>query len=265
VGEEIIVTKVSPQSASERRQRIIELLMNQGAVRVQELSDLFMVSEVTIRNDLDIMARDGQLRRHRGGAIAAPLPNLSIAFERRASLNLEKKRQIGRAAAQLVSAGDTIIMDSGTTLVEMSKSLNTSDKVTVVTNALNVATQVGALPNALVILPGGTLNRETISTFGPETERSLSNHVVQKAFLGIQAIDPELGLTDTSSEIAYVKQSMIRAARRVILLADSSKWRRVAFVKVVPLSAIHTVVTDSDLPDEARAAIERVGVELIVV
>jgi len=260
-----VVGRVKPQSTGERRLRISELLMDQGAVRVQALSDLFMVSEVTIRNDLDIMARDGQLRRHRGGAVATSPPNLSIAFEQRASLNLEKKRQIGRVAAQLVDAEDTIIMDSGTTLAEMAKSLNISDPVTVVTNALNVASQVGALPNALVILTGGTLNRETISTFGPQTERSLSDHVVRKAFLGIQAIEPELGLTDTSIEIAHVKQAMIRAARRVILLADSSKWRRAAFVKVAALSAIHTVVTDSDLPDDARAAFEHVGIEVIVV
>jgi len=318
-----MVDRVKPQATDERRLRIRELLMDQGAVRVQALSDLFMVSEVTIRNDLDVMARDGQLRRHRGGAVAASPPNLSIAFDQRASLNLEKKRQIGRAAAHLVDAEDTIIMDSGTTLAEMAKSLNTSDPFTVVTNALNVASQVGALPNALVILTGGTLNRETISTFGPQTERSLSDHVVRKAFLGIQAIEPELGLTDTSIEIAHVKQAMIRAARRVILLADSSKWRRAAFVKVAPLvrkaflgiqaiepelgltdtsieiahvkqamiraarrvilladsskwrraafvkvaplSAIHTVVTDSDLPDDARAAFEHVGVEVIVV
>ncbi len=264
-GQDIVVGRVKPQSTGERRLRISELLMDQGAVRVQALSDLFMVSEVTIRNDLDIMARDGQLRRHRGGAVATSPPNLSIAFEQRASLNLEKKRQIGRVAAQLVDAEDTIIMDSGTTLAEMAKSLNISDPVTVVTNALNVASQVGALPNALVILTGGTLNRETISTFGPQTERSLSDHVVRKAFLGIQAIEPELGLTDTSIEIAHVKQAMIRAARRVILLADSSKWRRAAFVKVAALSAIHTVVTDSDLPDDARAAFEHVGIEVIVV
>jgi len=94
--------------------------------------------------------------------VATSPPNLSIAFEQRASLNLEKKRQIGRAAAQLVEAEDTIILDSGTTLAEMSKSLNIGDPFTVVTNALNVASQVGALPHALVILTGGTLNRETI-------------------------------------------------------------------------------------------------------
>ncbi len=260
-----MVGRVKLQSTDERRLRISELLMDQGAVRVQELSALFMVSEVTIRNDLDVMARDGQLRRHRGGAVALSPPNLSIAFEQRASLNLERKRQIGRAAAHLVDAEDTIILDSGTTLMEMSKSLNISEPVTVMTNALNVASQVGALPNALVILTGGTLNPETISTFGPQTERSLSGHVVRKAFLGIQAIEPELGLTDTSIEVAHVKQAMIRAARRVILLADSSKWRRVAFVKVAPLSAIHTIVTDSDLPEDARAAFEHMGVELIVV
>jgi DeoR/GlpR family transcriptional regulator of sugar metabolism len=260
-----MVDAVKPRSAAERRLYIRELLVKQGAVRVQELSDLFMVSDVTIRNDLDAMARDGHLRRHRGGAIAAPSSNLAIAFEQRASLNLAEKRRIGYAAAQLVSAGDTIIMDSGTTVMEMAKSLHPGGPLTVVTNALNVATQVGGLPEAHVILTGGTLRRETISTLGPQTERSLSDHIVQKAFLGMSAIELEAGLTDTAIETRQVKQAMIRAASRIILLADSSKWGRVAFVKVAPLAAIHTLVTDSGLPPDARAAVERLGIELIVV
>src|SRR5579871_1255011 len=175
-----MVSTVKPRSTQERRSRIRELLLEQGAVRVQELSDLFMVSDVTIRNDLDVLARTGQIRRHRGGAAAAVPLNLSIAFDQRAGLHLEKKRQIGRAAAQMVETNDTIILDSGTTLMEMALSLHTSDPFTAVTNALNVATQVGALPTARVMLTGGTLNRETVSTLGPETERSLSNLVVQK-------------------------------------------------------------------------------------
>src|SRR5438876_11849059 len=126
--------------AAERRGRIADLLMQQGAVRVNELSDLFGVSEVTIRGDLDLMAKEGLLRRDRGGAIAISHPGLITAFEQRAGVNLEEKRRIGRVAAQFVSPNDTMILDAGTTVMELARSLAHVTPLTVVTNALNIAT-----------------------------------------------------------------------------------------------------------------------------
>src|SRR5439155_22894047 len=132
--------------------------------------------------------------------------------------------------------------------MELARSLAHVTPLTVVTNALNIATQVGSLPGVNVVVVGGSLNEETISTYGPQAERSLNDLVVQKVFLGTHAMELEAGVTDTSIEIVQVKQAMVRAARRVILLADSSKWGCVAFAKVVPLSGVHTIVTDSNLP-----------------
>lgn len=250
--------------AAERREQIALLLARQGVVRVGELSTTLGVSEVTVRNDLDEMAREGLLLRERGGAVTVSRTSLTIAFEQRASLNLDEKRRIGRAAAQLVKPRDTIILDAGTTVMEMAKSLNSVSPLTVVTNALNVTTVLGALPDVDVIQVGGSLSRDTISTVGAHAERTLGELVVSKAFLGTHAMDLVAGVTDTSIEIAQVKQAMIRAARQVILLADSSKWGQIAFAKVAPLRAIHTMVTDSNLTQEARIAIERMGIELIL-
>ena len=249
----------------ERRARIAELVAQQRSVRVSELSNLFQVSEVTIRNDLDLLAKQGLLVRDRGGALANTQASLTIAFEQRAVLNQEEKRRIGDAAAQFVTPGDTIIIDAGTTTLEMARHLSNLSPLTVVTNALNVAVQVGTLPDAHVILVGGSLNRDTISTIGPHAERDLNDLLVNKVFLGIHAADLEAGLTDTSIEIAQIKRAMIRAGRQVILLADSSKWGRVAFAKVAPLEAVHVIVTDSGLPDDTRAACERLGIRLVVV
>jgi DeoR/GlpR family transcriptional regulator of sugar metabolism len=251
--------------AIERRARIAELVAQQGSVRVSELSELFQVSEVTIRSDLDHLNEQGLVVRGRGGAVASTHSSLFIAFAQRTNMNLAEKRRIGRAAARLVEPRETIIMDAGTTVMEMAKSLNSDIPVTVVTNALNVALRVGMLPKAQVILLGGTLIPETVSTVGLEADCNLNNLIAQKIFLGAQAIDVEAGLAETSIDVARVKRSMVKVARQVILLADSSKWGRVAFAKTVPLSHINTMITDTKLPEEARQTLQSLGVELILV
>ena len=250
-----------------RRTRIADLVQKHGAMRVGELADQFDVSEVTIRSDLERLEKDGQLIRDRGGAIAKPSTPLRslLRVDQRATLNLDAKRRIGSAAARLVESGDTIILDAGTTAIEAARSVADIAPLTVLTNALNVALELGANSEARVILLGGTLNREASSTVGAQAEQHVNEFVAQKLFLGAQAMDLEHGLTDTTPEIAQVKRAMIRAARRVILLVDSSKWGSSGFVKVAPLSELDTIITDSALPAEARAAIEQLGIELILV
>jgi len=251
--------------AAERRNRIAQLVGQQGSVRVSKLSELFQISEVTIRNDLDVLTQQGLLVRDRGGAIRNENGGLFIAYAQRASINLDAKRRIGRMAATLVTSGETIAMDAGTTVMEMAKSLSSDLAVTVVTNALNVATQVGALPKAHVIIIGGALVRETLSTLGPRSEHDLSEIAVQKVFLGANAMDAKFGITDTPAELARSKYLIAKAGRQVILLADSSKWGRVSFAKVLPLSEIQVLITDRELPQEAQAIIRDMGVELICV
>lgn len=250
-----------------RRSKIADLVRQQGVVRVGELTDLFAVSAVTIRNDLEELEKEGFLLRDRGGAIAAGPSRVTslMRVDQRAVLNLDAKRRIGRAAAERVSPGDTIILDAGTTVIEAARLIGEITPLTVVTNALNVALELGAHSAARVLLLGGTLNREASSTIGAQLEHQLGELVAQKLFLGAQAFDSEHGLTDTTSEIAQVKRAMIRAARQVILLTDSSKWHHAGFIKVAPLTELDTIITDDGLPAEARTAIEALGVELIIV
>lgn len=206
------------------------------------------------------------LIRDRGGAVFNHQGvSRLIAFEQRTRLYQEEKRRIGQVAAQFVESGDMIILDAGTTVVEMTRYRTHATPLTVVTNALNVAAEMAGQPDTQVLLLGGTVNDATFSTLGPMVEQGLGDLVVQKVFLGAQSVENEAGVTDTSMEIAQVKRAMVRTARRVILLADSSKWRRTGFIKVVPYQAIHTVVTDTNLPDAARRAIERHGIELVLV
>ncbi|MCZ7543302.1 MAG: DeoR/GlpR family DNA-binding transcription regulator [Anaerolineae bacterium] len=251
--------------AAERRARITEFVVQQGSVRVSELSALFQVSEVTIRNDLDLLHKQGSLIRDHGGAIAEIHATAFIDFARRTRENLAEKQRIGRAAALLVQPDETIIMDAGTTVMEMARSLSSDLSLTVVTNGLNVASRMGMSSNAHVILLGGCFNRETISTLGTETERELDNVRVQRVFLGTHAMDIASGLTDTAIEVAHVKRRMVEAAREVILLADSSKWGRIAFAKTIPFSEVDIMITDAGLPDQAQKTLRSLGVELILV
>jgi DeoR family transcriptional regulator, aga operon transcriptional repressor len=247
----------------ERRRRIGEILARHGRVTVKELSKLFRVTAVTIRSDLDTMARDGLLIRDRGGAIAHTSTTLAVAFEKRAIQNREQKRLIGRMASSLINDRETIILDAGSTVMELAHSLPSDKPFTVVTTALNIAARVGALPNVNVLIAGGSLSRETISTVGALAERDLENLVVDKLFLSTQAFDAEHGLTDDSFDIARVKAAMIRSARRVILLADSSKWGKSAFAKIAPLGEIDVLITDSGISKDAERAIQRFGIEVM--
>jgi DeoR/GlpR family transcriptional regulator of sugar metabolism len=248
----------------ERRRRIGEILGRQGRVTVNELSKLFRVTAVTIRSDLDTMAAEGALIRDRGGAIAHTFTTLAVAFEKRAVQNHEQKRQIGRVASTLVNDRETIIMDAGSTVMEMAHCLPSEKPCTVVTTALNVAARVGVLEKVNVLLAGGSLSRETISTVGALAERDLENLIVDKLFLSTQAFDAEHGLTDDSFDIARVKSAMIRSARRVILLADSSKWNHSTFAKIAPLGEIDVLITDGGLSREAQKLVRRFGIEIMI-
>ena len=250
-----------------RRRQILDLVKSEGSAHVTALARTFGVSTVTIRNDLAQLEKAGQLLRDRGGAITAPAPRQVRhlpGLNERAALNLEAKQRIGKAAALLVQPGDTIIMDAGTTVVEMAPHLGATRPLTVVTNALNVALTIGTTTEAQVILLGGTLSREAASSIGPLTEQTLADLTVQKVFLGTQALDLDDGLTDTTLEIAQVKRAMIKAAKQVILLADSAKWNHTGFIKVAQLAEIDVLISDEKLPETARTSIERLGIRLIV-
>lgn len=248
----------------DRRSRIAAIVRRRGSVRVQELAEQFQVSPVTIRSDLVQLEKEGLLVRDRGGAVAVSQRSALVAFDARTSMHLSAKQEIGRAAAALVAPGDTIFMDAGTTVVEMVPHLPHAGPLTVVTNALNVGLALQSLPEARVMMLGGSLNYATFGTLGPMAEHDLEGLMVQKLFLAAETVDIAAGVTDSTIEIAQLKRAMVRAAQQIILLADSSKWGHTGFIKVAPLSAVHTVVSDAGLGAADRTALERLGVRVII-
>jgi len=251
----------------QRRAMMAELVQRDGSKRVSELADHFGVSEVTVRSDLVRLEREGHLIRDHGGAH----PKSEVSFvsslarlDERASFNLAQKRQIGEIAISCIEPGDTIILDAGTTTLEIARRLRLIRPLTVITNSLHAAMELGSTGDLRVILIGGTLNSESVSTVGPLAEEILSRFSVQKLFLGTQALDLDAGLTDSTLEIAQLKRAMIRAARQIILVTDSSKWGHTSLVKVASLSEIDTLVTDGNLPEGVRAATEKLGIKLLL-
>jgi len=251
-----------PHLVADRRRMITELVATRGSMRVAELGSILGVSEVTIRNDLELLAHEGLLVRDHGGAIARTHTALSVAFDQRARLNLEAKQRIGQAAASLVQPGDTIMLDAGSTLMEMAKRLPNLSPLTIITNSLNVAIQVGSLPDVHLVLAGGSLSPETISTVGPLAERDLGDLLADRLFLGTHAFELETGLSDVSIEVARVKRTMISAAKQVILLADSGKFPTRAMARVAPLSVIHCIITDSRFPEEVAQQLAAQKIEV---
>lgn len=249
----------------DRQSQIVEMVAEHGSVRVAALSRRFGVSQVTIRTDLERLARQGLLVRNRGGAVAVSRTSLSTAFTERARFRQEEKIRIADRAARLVAAGDSVFVDAGSTMMEIAQRISDVAPLTVVTNALNISIFLGGFPGINVIQVGGSLSPETISTVGPIAERDIDELVVDKLFLAAHSFDADLGILDVSVEVARAKMAMIRIARQVVLVADSSKYGQRALAKVAPLSAAHMLITDAGMPEQAAQAVRALGVEVVQV
>jgi DeoR family fructose operon transcriptional repressor len=252
--------------AEERRLRTVELLREResGIVSVTELSDLLGVSSMTIRRDLDWLEEIGMLRRVHGGAVAIHSKAADEkSFAERHREFSQEKQAIGWAAAQLINDGEKVILDAGTTTQQIARNLTGKQDLTVITNALPVADELSHCPQVSTIVLGGILKRRELCTVGPLVTQELARLSVDKLFLSITGFTVEKGATDPDLREAEVKQAMIRAARQVIMVGDSSKWGVVSLMQVVPLRAIHRLVTDDGIPPEGIEALEAAGVAVL--
>ena len=248
-----------------RHQKIINKLENLGAVTVSDLVKEFSVSEMTIRRDLDILENQGLLRRVHGGAVNQRGRSYEPPFLLRSSENQESKGRIGKAAAEFVQNGDSITLDVGTTTLEIARNLHNKQDITIITPSLQIANELVNHPGFRLILTGGVLRTGELSMIGNLAERIFDEFYVDKLFLGAGAVDLLVGVSKFNIEDAMVKRAMVKSAKQVILVADSSKFHQVAFTSITPLSSVQTIVTDNDLNPDFAAQIKETGVELILV
>jgi DeoR family fructose operon transcriptional repressor len=252
--------------AEERKQQILQYIEKQDRASVGELSEAFQVSEVTIRRDLKELEQEGLLRRTHGGALAN---RSGAAFEpsmvEKESSFTEEKERIAQQASALVQTGETLFLDSGTTVLALARLLPTIDRLRVVTNSNPVLQALSSLESIELISTGGTVRPGTQSMVGPLAEQVLQSIHVDRVFLGMNGVHLTHGLTTPHLLEARMKQHMIQAAREVVLLCDSSKLGQTSFAHVAPLQAIHRLVTDQAASEETVRAIEEQGIEVMVV
>lgn len=244
---------------AQRRQEILRAVRS-GSTHVAELAVRFGVSEMTVRRDLRMLARDGKLERVHGGAVNASTerPFAETAIER-----FEAKNRIGAAAAGVVRDGQTVMIDIGTTTLQAARHLHERD-ITVVTTSLAVYEELVADPAIELILPGGVVRRNYRSLVGMLAEDSLRQLKADILFLGTSAVDPELGVWDSTMVEVPIKRAMIEAAESVALLADVEKFSSAGLVRVCDASALDRIVTDGELPAPCLPAIEETGIEVTV-
>jgi DeoR family transcriptional regulator of aga operon len=252
-------------ATSLRRKKIKEMISYAGRVKVDILSARFGVSEVTIRADLRHLEEQGVILRSYGGAqIREPVATDASIFQKQ-KLHTEEKRRIGAAAAALIHNGDAVIIDSGTTTSEIIKFLDGKENLTIMTNAVNIATQLAGNPNCTVMLTGGTLREKSFSLVGVQAERMLHEYHFDKVFLGVDGFDIETGIATPNPYEAQINAAMAACSKEVIVLTDSSKFGRKSLVSIIGLDQIDRVITDSNIPPKYVKYLEEHNIGLILV
>lgn len=249
----------------ERRTVILSILNEAGRCRVIDLARKLAVSEVTVRQDLDVLEKQGLLSRTHGGAILIAKRGYERSFNIEESAFQEEKARIGQAAAGLVSDGETIILDVGTTVTEIARNLQMRKGLTVVTNALNIAMLLEKAPEITVLVTGGTLRSKQHSLVNPFGQFILERIQVDVAFIGVNGVEAEHGVTNVNMAEAEMKTLFLKAARRRILVADSSKIGNVALAKVADLRDIDLLITDEQADPEEVARLVEKGLDIKLV
>jgi DeoR family transcriptional regulator of aga operon len=251
----------------ERRRRIRELLESQERVRVEELVARFHVSAVTIRGDLDALSQAGLILRSHGGALRRDESRDDIPLPVKETLHREEKVRIAQAAVKMIHDGETILLDSGTTTAEIARQIKFRSfrSLNVITNALNVAMELATVPAVRVIMVGGILRHMSFSLAGPQAEQTLRGLHADRLFLGVDGLDPEIGLMTPDVLEAQLNATMIQVAREVVVVADSSKFERRSVSVIAKLDSVHKLVTDSGVPEALLAALRSRNIEVLVV
>ncbi|RAS72876.1 DeoR/GlpR family DNA-binding transcription regulator [Priestia endophytica] len=236
---------------AERQQKIVDLVNLRSSIRVSELSEIFSVTEETIRRDLEKLEKENKLRRSHGGAVSVQEKESEIDFSEREITNVLEKKVIAHEAVKRVENGDRIILDASTTAWYMAKILP-NIPLTVITNSIKVAIELSKKDRIEVISTGGILLPKSLSYVGPLAERSLENYHVDKAFLSCKGIDLNSGLSDSNEWQALLKRKMIERSNKTFLMVDSSKFGYREFSHISTLDHVDEMIVDIKLPPHSQ-------------
>ncbi len=244
--------------AEPRRRLLLELIAGRGFATLDELVRLLGVSESTVRRDLDALDATGAIKRTHGGAVTSAEVRAMPALEDRVAAAAAEKRAIGRITAALIEDGDTVLLDGGTTTVEVARAL-LGRPVQVVTNSIPIANLMSSSKQADVVLIGGYVSPRTGVAMGPLAVEMMRGIRVRKSILGAGGIVAE-GIYNSNVLLVETERQMMACGQEVIIVADASKFGRLSLSKLCDLDAIDAIVVDPGLPDEFRPRLEKAGV-----
>ncbi len=252
--------------AEKRRQEILKLIEQEGSIRISNLGKKFNVTDMTIRRDIDYLSKMGLVKRVHGGAISENSENISLAttFLKRNKEYKPEKERIGQKAQEYLPDNSTIIIDGGSTNECFARYIDPKKKLRVITHALNIAWIIANNENHELIVAGGVLNRLTMTFTGSEVENLYNELNADILFVAASGISLEKGLTDPAWLDISIKKTMIRAAKKIILLIDSHKFELVTSRTFAPLESVDLIITDSKLPKEIKDQYSKAGIEIVI-
>jgi len=249
----------------ERRRAILELINREGRVLVNELVTTFNTSQVTIRKDLEILHADGLLHRTHGGALPSREGALADpTLREKEKLHRKEKLRIAEAAASMVSEGQVVILDSGTTTTAIARALRSFHNLTVVTNAVNIVSELSGT-DVEVIVTGGALRKNSFSLVGPIAEETLRRLSADILFLGVDGFDVSYGLSTPNLLEAKVNRIMVEVSKTTVAVCDSSKFGRRSLALIAPPIGMQHVITDHGISKSDLKALRKAGINVALV
>lgn len=253
------------KSTVDRRDKILQRIQSKGSVRVDELSEEFDVSTVTIRNDLDFFEEKGLIHRTYGGALLLNNIYKDPSIEEKRKINIEEKRRIAKYAGEMIKDGESIILDSGSTTREIATQLKGQTNITLMTNSINIALELAAEDELEIMLTGGVLREKSYSLVGPEAEHAMQNYFFDKLFLGVDGMDIDHGLTTSNPLEAKLNKVMVQRSNTVIAVTDSSKFGRHSFSFICDLTPIDMIITDEKIDEEYETKFRKRNINVVKV
>lgn len=256
---------MASHNTAERRSYIMQLLHDQGHVSVSALTGDLRVSEVTIRKDIRFLEQRKLLMRTHGGAVMVDQYVYDRPFEEKRTHHSEEKKRIGAAAAALVADGETLILDSGSTTLQVARNLRKRKDLVVATASVHIALELLRIPNVDVMILGGTIRQSSASVVGSYADQMLRDHAFQKLFLAGDGMDVDHGLTTTNTMEAHLNRLMMDSSQQTIAVVDSSKIGRRGLSRICGVERIDTLIIDSGVAEETVGRLEDAGVDVMVV
>ena len=251
---------------AERQKKMMEYIEAHTSAQIHELAEKFHVSEATVRRDLDDLDQQGALRRTHGGAIKVDRStSYESVYSEKINMMLEEKHRIAEHAAQLVHPGDTVLIDSGTTTFFIAQALAHHENLTIITNDLYIAYQTPIHASSMLIVTGGTRRQGRQELVGSIPESFVRDSHVDVAFIGVDGIDLTGGVTNANFTEVGLKRLMLRSAARSVIVADHTKFGRVALARICDLREVSLLITDRGIENEALTRLKKLGVQVDVV